>query len=61
MRLTDEQKIIKTHTSKIFGPKAHVLLFGSRVHDSEKGGDIDLLIISDQIDFSEKLKLKICI
>lgn len=41
--------------------QANVYLFGSRTDDKKKGGDIDLLIISSKINFTEKLQLKICI
>ncbi len=45
MRLTDEQRrIIVEETAHIFGAGARVRLFGSRVDDSIRGGDIDLLV-----------------
>lgn len=48
MRLTEQQQsIIKNNVNKIFGTHAQVLLFGSRVNDNERGGDIDLLIKLD--------------
>ncbi len=47
MRLTPNQtKIICESTAKYFGTQAHIWLFGSRVDDQAKGGDIDLYIES---------------
>ena len=51
----------------IFGKGSKVILFGSRVHDELKGGDIDLYIqpakqgalIKKKIDFLVALKAKI--
>lgn len=45
MRITAFQKqLIYENTIKSFGQNAHVWLFGSRVNDLVKGGDIDLYI-----------------
>ena len=45
MRLTPEQvTIIKKAGAETFGDSARVWLFGSRVDDHKRGGDIDLLI-----------------
>ena len=43
MRLTDQQHaIIRTTVTETFGSEADVWLFGSRVDDAKRGGDIDL-------------------
>ncbi len=44
MRLSpDACEVIVRTTVELAGPDARVLLFGSRLHDHLKGGDIDLL------------------
>lgn len=46
MRLTTEQQqTIRNGVSTLFSSPVEVFLFGSRVDDSAKGGDIDLLIV----------------
>ena len=48
MRLTEfEKKEIKHAVEKNFGTETDVYLFGSRIDDSLKGGDIDLYIEID--------------
>jgi predicted nucleotidyltransferase len=45
MRLSPhEQAVIHRSARDCFGTQAQVLLFGSRVNDARRGGDIDLLI-----------------
>ena len=45
MRLSNQtQQIIRKTVAEIFGQEANIILFGSRVDDTAKGGDIDLLI-----------------
>ena len=69
MRITvNEISIIKNLAQKVFGKGTMVYLFGSRVDNAKKGGDIDLFItnkensnltISSKIEFLTELKLLI--
>ena len=59
VRLTDlEIKIIKETIIK-YDNEATVILFGSRIDLSKKGGDIDLLVISKQLDYKQKRQIKV--
>jgi predicted nucleotidyltransferase len=49
------QRVIKQKAVEFFGPSVQVYLFGSRVDDARKGGDIDLCIArADQDDLIRK-------
>lgn len=57
MRLNEKEvKIIKTTILEVF-QDSKIYLFGSRLDDSKKGGDIDLFIISNSATFTNKIKV----
>lgn len=50
MRLTQKQIESIKHTAQtVLGQDARVILFGSRVDDKTRGGDIDLLFETDHL------------
>ena len=50
MRLQTEERQAITEAIAKFDGDAAIYLFGSRTDDGKRGGDIDILIISDKID-----------
>lgn len=61
MRLSMPERKIIRRCIRSFDPQARIYLFGSRANDNARGGDIDLLIISNKINFIDKIKLKVMI
>lgn len=58
MRLTkDEVNTIKNSVLSL-DQHADVYLFGSRVDDSKRGGDIDLLIVSEKLNKHDLRKIR---
>lgn len=61
MRLSEGEVSIIKKTIHSFDPSGRVILFGSRNDNSQKGGDIDLFIISDKISGKEKRNIRIAL
>lgn len=62
MRLKKEYiEIIKRITKEYFGENGKVFLFGSRVDDNKRGGDIDLYIETDIKENIIERKLKMLV
>lgn len=58
MRLKDFEKNAIVSTVKSLDVDADVYLFGSRVDDTKKGGDIDLLVMSARLTRDDKRIIK---
>lgn len=63
MRINDKQHIeIKKIVELLAGPQAIVTLFGSRVDDTKKGGDVDILVeLPDSVDSPALLAAKLSV
>lgn len=59
MRISEAEKTAIVSAVRAKDASASVYLFGSRARDDLKGGDIDLLVLSDSISFSAKLEVLI--
>ena len=57
MRLASEEHSAISDTIHRADADAMIYLFGSRVFDAAKGGDIDLLVLSKRIDLMTKLDI----
>jgi predicted nucleotidyltransferase len=59
MRITEQEKDVIIDAVKTTDPDAKVWLFGSRVDDTKKGGDIDIAILSEKIDKDIMQKIQV--
>lgn len=57
VRLTDDEIDIIKKIIKKYDKNAKIFLFGSRTDLRKKGGDIDLLVISNSIDYKKRRKI----
>ena len=61
MRLSIDHADAIVKSIRRLDPDAEIWLYGSRADDELRGGDIDLFVISDNIDFSKKIDALVAI
>ena len=59
MRLSEKEVLFIKNIIKVKDPQARIFLYGSRIDDNLKGGDIDIFIISEVMGFSDKIDILI--
>jgi predicted nucleotidyltransferase len=59
MRLTKTEIEAIGQTIRSLDDQARICIFGSRADDSKRGGDIDLLILSDKLSESDRGRIRI--
>jgi predicted nucleotidyltransferase len=58
MRITEFERECLINAVKKIDSDAKIWLFGSRVFDNKKGGDIDIAILSSKIDLLNRIAIK---
>lgn len=59
MRISDEQKKLLKKNILTVLPNAVIYLFGSRVDNNKKGGDVDIMVLADrELGWKEKSLIK---
>jgi len=59
VRLTSLEREVLKSSITAFDKYSKIYLFGSRVDDDKKGGDIDILIVSDKITRADKREIRL--
>lgn len=60
MRLTPAQiNTIKSTAALVLGEGVRVTLFGSRLHDQQKGGDVDLYVEVQRPELTQNIRCKV--
>jgi predicted nucleotidyltransferase len=58
VRIADTEKQALVQAVRQVDQDAHIWLFGSRVDDTKKGGDIDIAVLSGKIKLPERMKIR---
>jgi predicted nucleotidyltransferase len=58
MRITDDEKDALIASVHQADRDAKIWLFGSRINDAKKGGDIDIAILSSRIHIPERMRIR---